>query len=209
MTFREFINHYSLKSSEGVVLRYLTDCYKALVQTVPVRAKTEEVYELTEWLGTLIRQVDGSLLDEWERLKSPEIVIAPAATKAPFDITLQHQAFLVMVRNALFRWLQLLSRRDYEKCAKLAGTQLSNSESISLAFAPYWQEHDEILVDPEARSAKWFVSGERTVDCWSVTQIICDPQGFHEWRIQAEIDLKASKSLGEVVFQIVSLAKLE
>ncbi|MDG1489077.1 MAG: DUF3516 domain-containing protein, partial [Actinomycetota bacterium] len=208
MTFREFINHYNLKSSEGAVLRYLTDCYKALVQTVPIRAKTEEVYELTEWLGTLIRQVDSSLIDEWERLKNPEIVIAPPAATKPFDITVQHQAFLVMVRNALFRWLQLLSKRDYENCAKFGNTQLHSAESISLALAPYWQEHDVILVDPEARSAKWFVSGERNIDYWSVKQIICDPQGFHEWQIQAEIDLKASRLLGEVVLQVVSVAKL-
>jgi superfamily II RNA helicase len=209
MTFREFINHYGLKSSEGVVLRYLTDCYKALNQTVPIRAKTEEVYELTEWLGTLIRQVDSSLIDEWERLKNPEIVTAPTAVTAPFDITLQHQAFLVMVRNALFRWLQLLSKRDYENCAKFASAQLGSPESISLALEPYWQEYDVILVDPEARSAKWFISGERSIDRWLVTQIICDPQGFHEWRVNAEIDLVASRLIGEVVLQVVSVAKLE
>jgi hypothetical protein len=114
-----------------------------------------------------------------------------------------------MVRNALFRWLQLLSKRDYDNCAKLTSAQLSNPESISLALEPYWQEHDVILVDPEARSAKWFMSGERSIDRWLVTQIICDPQGFQEWRVQAEIDLAASRLIGEVVLQVVSVAKLE
>ena len=114
-----------------------------------------------------------------------------------------------MARNALFRWLQLLSRRDYENCAKFTSDRLSSPESISSALELYWQEHDVILVDPEARSAKWFISGERSIDRWLVTQIICDPQGFHEWQVQAEIDLAASRLIGEVVLQVVSVAKFE
>ena len=71
MTFTEYVGHYQLARSEGLVLRYLADSYKALKQTVPDSMRTEELRDLTEWLGELVRQVDSSLLDEWERLASP------------------------------------------------------------------------------------------------------------------------------------------
>ena len=69
-TFNQYVSRYGLKRSEGLVLRYLTDCYKALVQTVPTAAVNEQLAEATEWLGALVRGVDSSLLDEWERLRA-------------------------------------------------------------------------------------------------------------------------------------------
>ena len=78
MTFGDYVAYYTLARSEGLVLRYLSDAYKALTQTVPEDAKTEELYDLTEWLGELVRQVDSSLLDEWERLTNPDAAAAGA-----------------------------------------------------------------------------------------------------------------------------------
>ena len=69
-TFNQYVSRYGLKRSEGLVLRYLTDCYRALVQTVPAGAVNEQLAEATEWLGALVRGVDSSLLDEWERLRA-------------------------------------------------------------------------------------------------------------------------------------------
>ncbi|MYJ35570.1 MAG: DUF3516 domain-containing protein [Acidimicrobiaceae bacterium] len=69
-TFNQYVSRYGLKRSEGLVLRYLTDCYKALVQTVPAAAVDDRLAEVSEWLGELVREVDSSLLDEWERLRS-------------------------------------------------------------------------------------------------------------------------------------------
>ena len=68
MNFGEYVNHYGLKRSEGLVLRYLSDAYRALVQNVPAERRTPALEELTDWLGALVRGVDSSLLDEWERL---------------------------------------------------------------------------------------------------------------------------------------------
>src|ERR1700734_497894 len=69
LTFTEYVGFYGLSRSEGLVLRYLADAYKALRQTVPEEARTEELGDLIEWLGELVRQVDSSLIDEWERLR--------------------------------------------------------------------------------------------------------------------------------------------
>ncbi len=69
-TFNQYVSRYGLKRSEGLVLRYLTDCYKALAQTVPASAVNDRLAEVIDWLGALVREVDSSLLDEWERLRA-------------------------------------------------------------------------------------------------------------------------------------------
>ena len=69
-TFNQYVSRYGLKRSEGLVLRYLTDCYKALAQTVPTAAVNDRLAEVIEWLGAMVREVDSSLLDEWERLRA-------------------------------------------------------------------------------------------------------------------------------------------
>src|SRR5262249_55436857 len=101
MTFVEYVGFYALSRSEGLVLRYLADAYKALRQTVPEDARTEELIDIVEWLGELVRQVDSSLLDEWERLRNPteEVVTVP---DGPPAVTRNLRAFRVLVRNALF-----------------------------------------------------------------------------------------------------------
>ena len=153
MTFREFINHYGLKRSEGVVLRYLTDCYKALIQNVPADAATDEVDDIVEWLGAVVRQVDSSLIDEWERLTASseagdepaEVVPAQSA-----DVTTNHRAFRVMVRNELFRWVTCLATgRTGELPDGADPTELDD----------YWDEFDEIVIDTEARNASRFEYG--------------------------------------------------
>ena len=95
-TFNQYIARYGLKRSEGAVLRYLTDCYKAMVQTVPVDVESEEFDDLTEWLGEMIRRVDSSLLDEWEKLRNPDDDDAPMEAPPLASFTANKRAFTVL-----------------------------------------------------------------------------------------------------------------
>ena len=209
MTFREYINHYGLKGAEGVVLRYLTDTYKALVQTVPEDAKTEALYDVTDWLGALVRQVDSSLIDEWDRLRSPDPAQEVAEVRPDAnDITLQERAFTVMVRDELFRWVHLLAREDYRALAQLGRGELSDATEVEVAFAPYWDTFDSIGTDPAARGGQWFVAGERDADAWNVEQILLDPEGFAEWRLRAEVDIAESRAAGEAVVHLTDIVFL-
>ena len=114
MTFGEYVSHYKLKRSEGVVLRYLSDVYKGLIQNVADEYRTDEIDDLTAWLGALVRQVDSSLIDEWERLIAPDPDVGAAAPVRPTAATVvdDERAFRVMVRNQVFEWAQRLARRD-------------------------------------------------------------------------------------------------
>ena len=114
MTFGEYVSHYGLKRSEGAVLRYLSDVYKGLIQNVAEELRTEEIEDLTAWLGAVVRQVDSSLIDEWERLVDPsdEAADAPVRSNAAMTVMDDERAFRVMVRNAIFEWAQRLARRN-------------------------------------------------------------------------------------------------
>jgi superfamily II RNA helicase len=72
MTFNELISLYGLARSEGVVLRYLTDAYRTLRDSVPPAAQSDELDAIVTWLGETVRGVDSSLLDEWERLAAED-----------------------------------------------------------------------------------------------------------------------------------------
>jgi hypothetical protein len=107
------------------VLRYLSDAYRAMRQTVPESARTDEVDDLTAWLGELVRQTDSSLLDEWEQLTSPGGVTEPLRPgtgrldEAPPPVTANKRAFRVLVRNALFRRVELAALRRYDELGEL------------------------------------------------------------------------------------------
>jgi superfamily II RNA helicase len=212
MTFGEYVQDYGLKRSEGVVLRYLSDVYKALLQNVPGDLRTPELDETVLWLGALIRQVDSSLIDEWERLLHPE-ELDPAAAVRPSlptgderTIVDDHRAFRVMVRNRVFDWVQRLSRRSgYDELVAeaLDRERWRSGEDVIEAMAAYRAEFGDVLVDAAARSGDRF-HFDRTSG--RVTQILHDPDDTNEWRIVADVDLDASRTEDRVVLRLVDIA---
>ena len=100
MSFGEYVAYYKIARSEGVVLRYLSDAYRAASQTIPEEAKDEDLRDLIEWLGELVRQVDSSLLDEWEELVNGVLHgpdDEPIVPPAPKRLTSNTRAFRTLV----------------------------------------------------------------------------------------------------------------
>jgi hypothetical protein len=207
MTFGEYVQDYGLKRSEGVVLRYLSDVFKGLVQNVPDEHGSEELDDVTAWLGAVVRQVDSSLIDEWERLLHPDDV-SPDAVRpggvAERTIVDDERAFRVMVRNKLFDWVQRLARRaDYDELLADADRDRWTVLAIEESIAPYWAEFDEIMLGPDARSGAMFAFDR---SAGRATQTLADPDGFHEWAITADVDLVASAEEGRPVVRLVDIA---
>jgi superfamily II RNA helicase len=206
MTFGEFVSFYSLSRSEGLVLRYLADAYRALRQTVPEDAKTEDLADLIEWLGELVRQVDSSLIDEWERLRNP--VESPlVADERPPEVTRNVRAFRVLVRNALFRRVELAALRHYDELGELDAESGWDADSWADAIEDYFDEYDTLGVGPDARGPA-LLGITVGPDTWTVRQTFDDPAGDHDWGISAEIDLAASDEAGVAVLRILDVGPL-
>ena len=207
MTFTEYVSFYGLSRSEGLVLRYLADAYKALKQTVPAEAKTEELGDLIEWLGELVRQVDSSLLDEWEQLRDPSGALAEAAPVRPQAVTGNIRAFRVLVRNAVFRRVELAALGRYAELGELDADAGWDAAAWEAAVEPYFDVHDEIGTGADARGPALLIIDEGA-DRWRVRQIFDDPAGDHDWGISAEVDLAASAEAGEAVLRVTDVGQL-
>jgi superfamily II RNA helicase len=210
MTFNDYVSFYGLARSEGLVLRYLASAYKALNQTVPAEAKTEPLYDLVEWLGELVRQVDSSLLDEWEQLQNPSTVDAAApaglAERTP-PVTANRRAFRVLVRNALFRRVELAARRRYAELGELDADSGWDAARWAGALAGYYAEHAELLTGADARGPALLLI-EEGAQRWQVRQILDDPAGDHDWGVSAEIDLAESDQSGTAAVRVTAVDRL-
>jgi len=208
MTFVDYVGFYGLARSEGLVLRYLADAYKAVRQSVPEDAKTEELNDLIEWLGELVRQVDSSLLDEWEQLRNPaDVPVAAPLDERPPAVTGNARAFRVLVRNALFRRVELAALRRWDGLGELDAGSGFSAEDWAAALEPYFAEHGEIGTGPDARGPQ-LIMIETQPGKWTVRQIFDDPAGDHDWGISAEVDLAASDEAGTAVVRVTAVNQL-
>ncbi|MFD4958748.1 DEAD/DEAH box helicase [Microbacterium sp. NPDC058389] len=206
LSFSELISLYQLARSEGLVLRYLSDAYRAIRQTVPAEAQTEDLHDLVAWLGEVVRQVDSSLVDEWEALVNPvDDPSAPVVPPAPPSVLTNRRAFGVLVRNELFRRVQLAAlQRDDEL------VELDPDVDWPAVLDAYFDDHDEILTGGAARSPRLVTVDESDAasGTWRVEQTIDDPAGDHDWRIRGVIDLAASEEAGTAVLRVTEVVRL-
>jgi len=208
MTFSEYVAFYGLSRGEGLVLRYLSDAYKALRQTVPESARTEGLVDLTEWLGAVVRQTDSSLLDEWEALVDPDRAVdgMPRGERPPArPMTTDSRAFRALLRNAMFRRVELLSRGRWADLAALEVDGPTAEEWRDAAEA-FRREHGEVGIGPDARGPAMIRIGAPRDGLILVEQILDDEDGDHDWRITAHLDTAASDEAGEPVLATRGLA---
>jgi superfamily II RNA helicase len=210
-SFNDYITEYGLSRSEGLLLRYLSDVYRTLTQTVPLCFRGELTEELETYLGALVHATDSSLVDEWERLLDAPVPMALETTEpdlAPkadhVDITSNEKAFTVLVRNALFSFLRSLVREDFDTALQLVSASEPpwNVMKFRSAFNDFWPEHKSIRLDPEARAPKHLRIVERSSEEWRFEQVICDPEDHNDWALFGRIDLVASRTAGHPVIKL-------
>lgn len=205
-SFGEYVSLYQLARSEGLVLRYLSDAYRAIRQTVPVDAQTPDLLDLIAWLGELVRQVDSSLVDEWEQLINPaDDPDAPVVPPAPPSILTNRRAFVVLVRNEMFRRVQLAALQKDDELV-----ELDPDVDWPGVLDGYFDEHDTIGTGGGARSSALVAIDESAAadGLWRVEQTIDDPAGDHDWRIRAEVDLAASEAEGTAIVRVTEVLRL-
>lgn len=173
LTFTSLISKYQLQTSEGVVLRYLTDTYKALRQIPPAEFQTEEVGAVTSWLREMLSHVDTSLLVEWEEMMSGAPAPVPAESAVDdgefafgsdatgtVDWSVNLSAFRRAIKNYLFSMVELVARDDFEGLAALDPRGPWTARRWESALGVYWDEFDHVVIDQRARAGELFMLRE-------------------------------------------------
>jgi superfamily II RNA helicase len=222
-SFSDYIKLYELQRAEGVLLRHLHGVYKVLAQTVPAAAKTEPVAEIEEYLRVMLRQVDSSLLDEWEKLRDPNYrpkektvqeIKPPGAEEAARDITRDAKVFTSAIRTRLFFMLGALARDEAD--AAMATVDLPEDaegtpwtpERLRARMDAYFKEHTHLLLDPEARNSRFtHVQPAEDRSHWKVRQTLVDPEGHNDWCAEVEVPLQPSREKGEPVIRLLRLGE--
>lgn len=208
-TFTTFVRRYRLERSEGLVLRYLTDVWRALDRGLSDDAYVPMLEDVVDWLGALIRATDATLLDEWELLAGAprhehhELVAPTVAPTGP------PPAWTTAVRTAAFAWVDLLAGRRYAVLAERCGW---TAERLREAMAPYWERYDSIGIDADARSTAFVdidtstaVAPDGSAGSWTVTQRLVDPDGDGEWWFTASVDLTSALAEGAPTLRLDTL----
>lgn len=221
LSFADYVRDYGLERVEGLLLRHLSQVWKVLAQTVPENAKTDEVVEMEDYFRELIRGVDSSLLEEWERLRHPEFVAAETADKpvrpASFDVTRDVASFRRLVRTAIFGFLQDVAAREWQSAwSRLqtgAATVAAEGEPISAdarrleaRFEKYFVARGRFRLDPEGRATKhthW--QENREAGGWEIAQMLIDAEEHNDWEARFVVSLAASRTENRPVVQFVGL----
>ncbi len=221
-SFADYIKLYELQRAEGILLRHLNSVFKALAQTVPDPAKNDQVREMELYLGTMIRQVDSSLLDEWEKLRDPNYhraetqeVRPPGAAEAAADVTRDAKSFTAAIRNQIFIFLRGLVVADYETAiANLDSPQDGDAatwtaDRLDKLMETYEAGHERLCLDPNARNARHtYVTPSADKKLWRVQQMLVDPKGDNDWVAEFEVDLGESRKSGKPTLRLRRMGSL-
>jgi hypothetical protein len=228
-SFSDYIRDYELQRSEGLLLRHLNSVFKVLAQTVPDASKTDPVREMELYLSTMIRQVDSSLLDEWEKMRAPgrpqreapEEVRPPGAEEAAADITRDRRAFTAALRTVIFTFLRGCVVGDYEAALATvadlaAGTSAERSpeetwtpDRLRQALELYHVEHEQLCLDPNARNVRHtYITPSADPRTWRVQQMLIDPEEHNDWVAEFEVDLGQSRERQAPVVRLQRIGSL-
>jgi superfamily II RNA helicase len=217
-SFADYIKLYDLQRAEGLLLRHLSSVFKVLAQTVPDAAKNDTLREMELYLATMLRQIDSSLLEEWEKMRDPNYVPRgeqaevrpPGAEEADHDITRDAKTFTAAIRNRIFIFLRALISGDFEAALAIPNAPPSDSdepwsaERLRRALEDYHVEHEHLRLDPEARNIRHtYVTPSEDQRTWRVQQMLIDPEEANDWAAEFDVDLAASRTASEPILKLV------
>jgi superfamily II RNA helicase len=210
LSFTEYVRDYDLQRSEGLLLRYLSEIYKILVQTVPATAKDEEMEAIVDYLGGMIRGIDSSLLDEWEKLRRPDWQPTPTEEEQPgsADVTLNVREFTASIRNESFHFIKALGGGKHDVVAEVLLENDASStwtpELLKERMEAYKADHQGPLTDRAARHPQHLVVKSRREEpgSWDAHQTLIDEDGHNDWVLEFKVDLAASREKGKPILAL-------
>ena len=201
--FKEYISRYNVARSEGLLLRYLSEAFRALDRTVPLEKRDERLRDIIAWLGLVVRTVDSSLVDEWAAAGEGTSEGLDAAPPAAEEVVRDRRGLTLLVRNALFARVRLAAHEATDELGKLDAEWGWRAPVWQRALERFFEAHEEILLDGDARSAAYFSiddTDERSAHVWHVHQVFRDSDDERDFGIWGDVDLDATQDEGAVVF---------
>ena len=212
--FKGYVQRCNIARSEGTLLRYLSDAYRVLSRTVPEDKLTDRLRDVLAWLRLVVRTVDSSLIDEWEGTESAEV--DAGAAPGVDEVVRDRRALRLLVRNALFSRVRAAATGDMERLGELDGEWGWRSQRWSHMLEAYFEVHEEILLDGDARSADLLQvdeSDERGDSdgrhVWHVRQMFLDEDGERDFGLSGDVDLDRTQEEGEVCFSRYQVGFIE
>ncbi len=222
-SFADYVQEYGLERVEGLLLRHLTSVYKVLRQTVPDAMKSDAVVEMELYLRDMVRQVDSSLLEEWERMRDPgyqapgsaETELTPGGREPDPTVTQNAQTFTAAIRTQVFTFLRAWSFGADEAALEVIDSSRDGSETrwtperLATARDAFRVEHRNLRLDPEARNIRHtHVHASDDGTTWRIEQMLIDLEGLNDWVAELEVGLDASREAGQSVMTLVRLESL-
>lgn len=209
--FPEYVREYELQRAEGVLLRYLSEAYKALVQTVPDHFKNDQVDDIVEYFGQIVRGVDSSLLEEWERLRDPSYVSKKTFAQGQDEEEARERARTEKaqrrrVMTEVYSVLRLLATGQFEDViAKLANSEdwtLKKLEDLARSYGE--SGHGGLRTDPQARHPS-NTKIEKAGGTWTIRQRLIDPDEHNDWEL---VFTTPEPGEGDIALSLVSLGEV-
>ena len=207
--FKSYIAQYKIARCEGILLRYLAEAYRSLDRTVPHEHRNEQLDDIVSWLGLVVRSVDSSLVDEWANAGATEDVAPLAMGDA---VVADRRGMTLLVRNALFQRVRLAARGKAAELGALDEDWGFGEIRWKRVLDAFYDEHDELLTDGDARSAALLAideADELSEHVWHVHQIFHDADGDHVFGIMADVDLDATQDGDGIVFKNYRVGAIE
>ena len=232
-TFSGYVKQYGLQRMEAILLRHLNSVYKVLSQTVPDGYKNEELLDMQDYLGDMIRRTDSSLLEEWEKMAHPEdyqkrmeaagateLETAFGADKVAADITYDKKRFIVMVRQRIFQLMSALQKQAYGDVLDMLADDLAEGQmlvdgegkpwtenSLMEIMAAYTAEHHNFRLDVEGRSLHHtIVTYEGEI--MHVQQMLQDEEDFNDWSIDFDVNLAECRDAGMPLLKMTRIGEV-
>jgi hypothetical protein len=197
VSFNDYVKEYGISRAEGVLLRYLSEAYKTVVQTVPDPLWDDALIDAVAFLRAALERVDSSLLEEWERMLSPDAAEQAAAEDRPgvrrmIELARDPRMLRSRIRSELHMLIKALAARDFEEAAESVRSDAEEPwtpERIEHALAPFFEQYGELIADHRARQSQWSILEEQAGGVWRVRQVLLDPAEDNTWYLEGRVDL--------------------
>jgi hypothetical protein len=207
VSFNDYVKEYGIARAEGALLRYLSEAYKAIVQTVPERYWTEELIDITAFLRSALQRVDSSLVEEWERMLDSEASRAPEQrAERVHELARDPRLLRSRIRHELHILVQALAARDYEQAADSVRAPAPGGdgepwtvERFEHALGPFFAQYEQLIADHRARQTQWTILEEQAPRLYRVRQVLLDPAEDNQWYLEGTVDLRAGEPDGPLI----------